>query len=150
MLASLDGARTTTAGVSVSEEGSLRNTAVLACVRILANSVAMLPLPVYRRLSPHGKERAPEHPLYAVLQEQANPEMTAFELRRWLMQSVLLWGNGYAEIEWSDAGTVMALWPLRPDRWRSSDATARWSTTTRCPPAASSGCRSGRCCTCAA
>ena len=98
VLASLAEARTTTSGVAVSEEGALRNTAVLACVRILANSVAMLPLPVYRRLA-RGKERTAGHPLYAILQERANPEMTAFELRRWLMQCVLLWGNGYAEIE---------------------------------------------------
>lgn len=66
VLASLDGLRSTTAGVSVSEESSLRHTAVLACVRILSNSVAMLPLPVYRRLRTRGKERAPEHPLYPV------------------------------------------------------------------------------------
>lgn len=116
VLASLEGARSTSAGVPVSEESSLRHTAVLACVRILSNSVAMLPLPVFRRLSPRGKERAPEHPLYGLLQEQANPERTAFELRRWLMQGVLLWGNGYAEIDWSEKGTVEALWPLRPDR----------------------------------
>ncbi len=102
-------------GVAVSEEGSLRNTAVLACVRLLANSTAMLPLPVFRRVQ-RGKVREYGHPLYALLQEQANPEMTAFELRRWLMVGVLLWGNGYAEIEWSDAGALTALWPLRPDR----------------------------------
>ena len=111
LLGLLDGSRSA-AGVAVSEESSLRNTAVLASVRILSNSVAMLPLPVYRRLSPRGKERAPEHPLYQVLQEQANPEMTAFELRRWLMQHVLLYGNGYAEIDWSAGGQVRALWPL--------------------------------------
>lgn len=107
----LDGARSAS-GVLITEESSLRNTAVLACVRILSNSVAMLPLPVYRRLQPRGKERAPDHPLYQVLQEQANPEMTAFELRRWLMQGVLLWGNGFAEIDWSPVGEVEALWPL--------------------------------------
>jgi phage portal protein BeeE len=113
ILASLGEARTTASGVAVSEEGSLRNTAVLACVRILANSVAMLPLPVYRRLA-RGKERASSHPLYPILQEQSNTEMTAFELSRWLMQCVLLWGNGYAEIEWSTQGEVAALWPLQP------------------------------------
>jgi len=107
----LDGARSA-AGVYVSEESSLRNTAVLACVRILSQSTAMLPLPVYRRLQPRGKERAPDHPLYPLLMEQANPEMTAFELRRWLMQHVLLYGNGYAEIEWSNGGQARALWPL--------------------------------------
>ena len=113
----LDGARSS-AGVVVSEESSLRNTAVLACVRILSNSTAMLPLPVYRRLGERGKERAFDHPLYTILQEQANPEMTAFELRRWLMQGVLLWGNGYAEIDWSPGGQVRALWPLLSGQMR--------------------------------
>jgi HK97 family phage portal protein len=111
MFGLFDGARSA-AGVVVNEESSLRNTAVLACVRILSNSVAMLPLPVYRRIQPRGKQRAPEHPLYGILQEQANPEMTAFELRRWLMQHVLLHGNGYAEIDWAPNGQVQALWPL--------------------------------------
>ncbi len=111
MLAALLGTPSA-AGVIVSEESSLRHTAVLACVRILSNSTAMLPLPVFRRLLPRGKERAPEHPLYAILSEQANPEMTAYELRRWLMQQVLLYGNGYAEIEWGQNGQVRALWPL--------------------------------------
>ncbi len=111
LLALLGGARSS-AGVAVSEDSSLRNTAVLACVRILSNSVAMLPLPVYRRLAPRGKERATEHPLYALLNEQANAEMTAFELRRWLVQHVLLYGNGYAEIDWTPGGQVRALWPL--------------------------------------
>jgi HK97 family phage portal protein len=113
----LDGARSAS-GVAVSEESSLRNTAVLACVRILSQSTAMLPLPVFRRLRPRGKERAPEHPLYPVLNERANPEMTAFELRRWLMQHVLLYGNGYAEIEWSESGQVRALWPLLSSQMR--------------------------------
>ena len=100
-------------GVAVSEESSLRQATVLACVRLLANSTAMLPLPVYRRIK-RGKVREYSHALYPLLQEQANPEMTAFELRRWLMQGVLLWGNGYAEIEWSPAGQVVAFWPLHP------------------------------------
>lgn len=117
MLSSLLGGGSS-AGVAVNEEGSLRNTAVLACVRILSNSTAMLPLPVFRRLSPRGKERAPEHPLYPLLNEQANPEMTAFELRRWLMQHVLLHGNGFAEIEWSQTGQVRALWPLLSSQMR--------------------------------
>ena len=117
-LSALLGGAQSAAGVTVSEEGSLRNTAVLACVRILSNSTAMLPLPVYRRLTPRGKERALDHPLYAVLNAQANPEMTAFELRRWLMQNVLLYGNGYAEIDWAQNGQVRALWPLLSGQMR--------------------------------
>ena len=63
-------------GVSVSEESSLRQATVLACVRLLANSTAMLPLPVYRRIK-RGKVREYSHPLYPLLQEQSNPEMGA-------------------------------------------------------------------------
>lgn len=100
-------------GVAVSEESSLRQATVLACVKLLSNSTAMLPLPVYRRIK-RGKVREYSHPLYPLLQEQANPEMGAFELRRWLMQGVLLWGNGYAEIEWSPDGQIVAFWPLHP------------------------------------
>lgn len=103
------------AGVAVSEEGSLRLTAVLASIRILSNSVAMLPLPVYRRIK-GGKVRGYSHPLYRLLQEQANPEMTAFEMRRWLMQGAVGWGNGYGLLEWSRGGRLLNIWPMVPAR----------------------------------
>lgn len=109
------GGAPSSAGVYVSEEGSLRLTAVAAAIRILSNSVAMLPLPVYRRIK-GGKAREYSHPLYRVLQEQANPEWTAFEMRRWLMQGAVGWGNGYGWLEWSKSGTIEAIWPMRPDR----------------------------------
>ena len=64
--------------MAVSEESSLRQATVLACVKLLSNSTAMLPLPVYRRIK-RGKVREYSHPLYPLLQEQANPEMGAFE-----------------------------------------------------------------------
>ena len=83
------GGAPSSAGVFVSEEGSLRLTAVAAAIRLLSNSVAMLPLPVYRRIK-GGKAQEYKHPLYRILQEQANPEMTAFEMRRWLMQGRLV------------------------------------------------------------
>jgi HK97 family phage portal protein len=88
---------------------------VYACVNVLAQTIAALPLMVYRRLPDGGKERAPEHRLYRILHDQPNPEMTAYEFRACMVGHVCLWGNGYCEIERSDAG-VNALWPLRPDR----------------------------------
>lgn len=114
----------TRSGVAVSEQTALRSSAVFACVRILSEAVASLPLPVYRRLSGGGKERDPTHPLYRVLHDQANDEMTAFTFRELLMSHLLLWGNAYAEIEWDGRGEVRALWPLRPDQtqlWRNTD-----------------------------
>lgn len=106
----------TAAGRSVTPESSLQVIAVFACVRILAETVASLPLPVYRRLPNGGKARAPQHYLYSILHDLPNPEMTSFELRETLMGHLCTWGNAYAEIEIDRAGRVVALWPLRPDR----------------------------------
>ncbi len=103
-------------GVTVNENTALQSTAVFACVRILAETIASLPLPVYRRLQGGGKERAADHYLYPLLHDQPNPEMTSFEFRETLMGHLALWGNAYAEIERDGAGRVRALWPLRPDR----------------------------------
>lgn len=98
----------------VTESSALTLAAVYACVRVLSESVAGLPLLVYRRTE-NGKRRAPDHPLYPLLHDLPNPEMTAFELRECLTAHVALWGNAYCEIEWSGSGQVLALWPLRPD-----------------------------------
>jgi len=105
----------TAAGVNVTEESALTMSAVFACVRVLAEGVAMLPLITYRR-NGDAKERATEHPIYRLLKEAPNPEMTSFEFRETLVGHAATWGNGYAEIEWSKSGQPVALWPLRPDK----------------------------------
>jgi len=107
---------TTATGITVTPETALQSTAVFACVRVLAETVASLPLPVYRRLPSGGKERAPDHYLYSILHDQPNPEMTSFEFREVLMGHVVTWGNGFAEIEFDGAGRARALWVLRPDK----------------------------------
>lgn len=108
-----------TSGVYVSENNALASTAVLACVKILAETISTLPLPVYQRLDPRGKQRAPNHPLYHLLHSQPNPEMTSVIFRETLQGHLGTWGNGYAEIEWdTKKGWPKALWPLRPDRMK--------------------------------
>jgi len=72
------------AGVAVSEYTALQATAVYACVRILAETVASLPLPLYRRLD-RGKEKALKHPLYSLLHDLPNPDMTGFTFRETLI-----------------------------------------------------------------
>lgn len=104
----------TASGRKITALGSLQNTAVFACARILAESEASLPLILYQRLE-RGKERATGHGLFDVLHTLANPEMTSVELRETLMGHLVLWGNAYAEIQ-RRGGRVVALWPLRPDR----------------------------------
>ena len=85
----------TAAGKAVNERTAMQTTAVYACVRILAESIACLPLAIYRRWE-GGKEIAYEHPLYFLLHDSPNAEMTRFVLRETLMAHLLLWGNAYA------------------------------------------------------
>lgn len=104
-------------GVEVTVDRSLQSTAVFACVRILAETVASLPLILYRRLD-KGKKRAIGHPLYPLLHDLPNPEMTAVELRETLMGHLALRGNAFAEIEYDNGGRVRGLWPLSPNKTR--------------------------------
>lgn len=108
----------TAAGVDVTPDSSLGYSAVFACVRVLAEDVASLPLILYRRARPRGKNRATEHPLYGLLHDLPNPEMTSLEMRETLMGHLALWGNAYAEKAFDRAGRVIELWPLRPDKMR--------------------------------
>jgi HK97 family phage portal protein len=107
---------TSMAGVGVSEHSSLRNMAVFACVGIISQSLASIPLVVYERKENGGRRRAIEHPLYPVMHDLGNAEMTAFELRETRIAHCALWGNAYAEIEYDEAMNVAGLWPLAPDR----------------------------------
>jgi len=117
LLASASGWETS-AGIHVTPENALQVTAVLACVRVLAEGVSSLPLILYERLPVRGKRRAPENPLYTLLHDLPNPEMTSLEFREVLMGHVATWGNAYAEIELDGFGRVRAQWPLRPDRMK--------------------------------
>ena len=82
----------TTSGKTVNERTAMQATAVYACVRILAEAIAGLPLHVYRYRADGGKERVPQHPLYYLLHDEPNPEMTSFVFRETLM-SHLLYGQ---------------------------------------------------------
>jgi len=115
-LLDLLGGRKSAAGIQITPNTALYSSAVYACVRVLAETVASLPLNVYRFLQGGGKEKAKEHPLYPILHRSPNSEMTSFELRETLQGHLALRGNAYCEVEWNNAGRVKGLWPLRPDR----------------------------------
>lgn len=109
--------RRTTAGVDVSPETALECSAVLSCVRVLAESLASLPLSLYRRLPDGGKEIADDQHLHEVLHFQPNSWMTSFEFRELMQSWLLLWGNAYALIKPSSQhGAVSELIPLHPSR----------------------------------
>lgn len=105
-----------TSGKRVNERSAMQMTAVYSCVRILSEAVAGLPLHFYRYTDGGSKEKAVEHPLYFLLHDEPNPEMTSFVFRETLMTHLLLWGNAYAQIIRNGKGEVMALYPLMPDR----------------------------------
>jgi HK97 family phage portal protein len=109
--------RASRTGVNVTEETALYSVPVWACVRLLSETIASLPLFIYERL-PRGKRRASNHPLYHVLHLQPNPEMNSFTFRETLMAHLVTWGNAFALIEWEDNTTPKAIWPLRPDMIR--------------------------------
>lgn len=106
----------TTSGKPVNEYTAMQMTAVYSCVRILAEAVAGLPLHLYKYNASGGKEKALSHPLYFVLHDEPNPEMSSFVFRETLMTHLLLWGNAYAQIIRNGKGEVIALYPLMPNR----------------------------------
>ena len=105
-----------TAGKNVNEHSAMQMTAVYACVRILSEAIAGLPLHMYRYKDEGGKEKALDHNLYQLLHDEPNPEMTSFVFRETLMTHLLLWGNAYAQIIRNGKGEVIALYPLMPNR----------------------------------
>lgn len=108
----------TTAGKTVNEMSAMQMTAVYSCVRILSEAVAGLPLQLYRYNENGGREKALDHPLYRLLHDEPNPEMTSFVFRETLMSHLLLWGNAYAQIIRNGKGEVLGLYPLMPNKMK--------------------------------
>lgn len=106
----------TTSGKAVTERSAMQMTAVYSCVRILAEAVAGLPLHLYKYNDDGGKEKAIDHPLYRLLHDEPNPEMSSFVFRETLMTHLLLWGNAYAQIIRNGKNEVVALYPLMPNK----------------------------------
>jgi HK97 family phage portal protein len=111
-----DGGGSTSAGVSVSEVSALNYAAVWQAVSLIAGDVGSLPLPLYKRTKDGGKERFTDHPLYYILHDAPNPEMSSMVWRETLQAHLLTWGNNYSEIVRNGAGQVSELWPLLPSQ----------------------------------
>lgn len=101
-------------GESVNERSAMGLAAYFACIRNISEDIAKLPLPVFRKLEPRGRRALPNHPLFGVLNDEFNPEMSAMSGRQTLMAHALGYSGGYAEIVRDGAGRVVELWPLDP------------------------------------
>lgn len=105
-------------GVHVTEHSALSQTPVWACVRVIAESLAMLPVDVVQR-SNGRREQLPESPIAWLLNTSPDGQIPAFRFRESLAAHAVLWGNGYAEIERDTVGRPYALHLLTPDRVRT-------------------------------
>lgn len=106
----------TPSGVRVTEANAVACTAYLACVRVISESVASLPLFLYERLEAGGKRKATSVPLNRILHQQPNPWQTAMEFREQMTALYLIYGQSFAEIKPGINGAVQELWPLHPSR----------------------------------
>ncbi|ATH95168.1 phage portal protein [Bacillus glycinifermentans] len=113
-LINLFGGRQTASGEKVNERNSLVQPDVFACVNVLSDDIAKLPVHTYQKLD-NGIERRPEHPVAYMINARPNPYMTAFTWKKLMMTHVLTWGNGYSYIEFDSSGFPKGLYPLRPD-----------------------------------
>lgn len=103
-------------GVRVTPETALQCSAFLACVRVISESVASLPLHLYRRLPAGGKERAPEHQLYRLLHRAPNGWQTSLEFREQMTALYLMYGQSFALIRGGNQGFASEMIPLHPGR----------------------------------
>lgn len=105
-------------GQAVNEHSAMQITAVYACVRVLSEAVASLPLHLYQDKGDGSKEKARDHPLYFLLHDEPNPEMISFVFRETMMTHLLLFGNFFCQILRNGRGEVIALYPLMPNRMK--------------------------------
>lgn len=124
---------TSNAGKAVNPRQAIQVSAVYACVRVIAETIASLPIGVYEDTD-DGTKRVKDHPLYRIIHDEPNNEMTSFIWRETMLTHLLLWGNSYCQIIRSGRGAVVGLYPLLPDHMevdRDTDGVLTYTYTTR-------------------
>ena len=102
-------------GKSVTATTAIQMSTVYACVRVIAETIASLPLHVYQNQG-EGSVKMPEHPLYRILHDEPNTEMTSFILREVMLTHLLIYGNAYCQILRNGRGHILGLYPLLPEQ----------------------------------
>ena len=119
-------------GKSVNPRNAVQVSTVYACVRVIAETIASLPVGVYEATE-NGSQKSVTHPLYRLLHDEPNPEMSSFVWRETMLSHLLLWGNSYSQIIRSGKTSILGLYPLLPDRMevdRDSSGRLTYSYTT--------------------
>ena len=125
---------TSGSGKAVNATTAIQLSTVYACVRVISETVASLPLGVYEATD-EGNRKATEHPLYRLLHDEPNSEMTSFVLREVMLGHLLLWGNSYSQIIRNGRNKISGVYPLLPDKMtvdrdKNGALTYTYSTTT--------------------
>ena len=107
-------------GVAISPQSSMGLSAYYACIRLIAEDCAKLPLQVLERL-PRGRQPVPEHWLWPIVHDEMNRDMTAMTGREVLYHHALGWGNGYGIILRDRSmtetdGEATGIYPVHPSR----------------------------------
>jgi len=102
-------------GIAVNEKNALQASTVFRCTKLIADTVASLPLKLYEKDSKGGKTELPERRISRIL-KSPNPEMSHFRFLSTLQGHLFLWGNCFIGVGRDNLGRVLSLWPLRPDR----------------------------------
>jgi HK97 family phage portal protein len=108
-----DGTRSTS-GVAVSNDTALSYNPWYAGVNLIADSMAMLPLPIYSTTN-IGRSKLREHAAYPLLNYEANSYQSAYQAKHFMTLCAAHWGNGYANVERDAMGNSVAIWPIHPD-----------------------------------
>lgn len=106
---------TSASGKSVNPSSAIQVSAVYACVRVIAETIASLPFHVYEATD-DGSRKATEHPLYRIIHDEPNKEMTSFILRETMLTHLLLHGNAYCQIIRTGRDKIDSIYPLLPDK----------------------------------
>ncbi len=101
-------------GKSVTVQSAIQLSTVYACVRVISETIASLPLGIYETVN-DGNEKATDHPLYRLLHDEPNSKMTSFVFREVMLAHLLLYGNSCSQIIRSGKNQVIGLYPLLPD-----------------------------------
>ena len=109
----IDTGQLSNSGVEVDEDTALKISAVYACVKVISETIASLPLNLLKELTNGDSEKAKQHPLYTLLKDTPNSEMTSFTFREMQMTNLLLWGNAYSLIKRNKLGQIVELYPLK-------------------------------------
>lgn len=101
------------AGIVISQDTAMRYGAVFACTRVISSTLGSLPLKVFKLRKSGGRDEATDNRAYPILGVRANDQMSSMVWREAVQANTLLHGGGYSEIQYDNAGRLVAIWPLQ-------------------------------------